>query len=137
MNYTKALAMCGAALVAATAITTTASPVDARPYTHPYSNVTVVAHPGDYLVRHVSYADLNLASNPDVHILNRRVDNAVNDVCTEVAMESYQFTKQECAGDSWDRARPQVYQAVRRAREIAATGSSSIAAVAITIGLGD
>src|SRR4051794_848939 len=114
MNYTKALAMCGAALVAATAIATTATPVDARPYTyaHPYSNVTVVAHPGDYLVRRVSYADLNLASSPGVAILHNRVDNAVNDVCTEVEIQSYQFTHQECSEDSWDRARPQVYQAV-------------------------
>ena len=133
MNYTKALAMCGAALIAAAAIATTATPLHARPI----KNVTVVARPGEYLTRHVSYADLNLASRPDVRTLNHRVDYAVNDVCTEVAMDSYQFTKQECARDSWDRARPQIERAVQRAREIAATGSSSIAAVAITIGLGD
>lgn len=133
MNYAKALAMCGAALIAATAIATTATPVHARPL----KNVTVVARSGDYVVRHVSYADLNLASRPDVKILTRRVDYAVNDVCTEVAMQSYQFTMQECAGDSWNRARPQIDRAVLRARQIAATGSSTIAAVAITVGLGD
>jgi UrcA family protein len=133
MNYAKALAMCGAALIAATAIATTATPVHARPL----KNVTVVARSGDYLVRHVSYADLNLASRPDVQILIHRVDYAVNDVCTEVMSESSQSTMQACSDDSWRRARPQINLAVRRAREIAATGSSTIAAVAITIGLGE
>jgi hypothetical protein len=61
----------------------------------------------------------------------------VNDVCTEVTAQTYQFTMQECANDSWNRARPQINLAVRRAREIAATGSSTIAAVGITVGLGD
>lgn len=133
MNYAKALAMCGAALIAATAIATTATPVHARPL----NNVTVVARPGDYALRRVSYADLNLASRPDVRVLNHRVDYAVNDVCTEVTAQTYQFTMQECANDSWNRARPQINLAVRRAREIAATGSSTIAAVGITVGLGD
>jgi UrcA family protein len=125
--------MCGAALIAATAIATTATPVHARPL----KNVTVVARPGDYVLRRVSYADLNLAARPDVRILNHRVDYAVNDVCTEVMANSYSFTMQECSNDSWGRARPQIDRAVRRAREIAATGSSTIAAVAITVGLGD
>jgi hypothetical protein len=38
-----------------------------------------------------------------------------------------------CSGLAWDGARPQILRAVQRAREIAATGSSSIAAAAITI----
>ena len=133
MNYAKALAMCGAALIAATAIATTATPVHARPL----RSVTVVARPSEAFTRHVSYADLNLASASDVGVLRGRVGYAVNDVCTDTLTESLQLTMQMCTTDSWDRARPQISRAVRRARDIAATGSSTIAAVGITVGLGD
>ena len=132
MNYAKAFALCGATLITATAIATTATPVHARPL----RNVTVVARP-ELFTRHVSYADLNLASASDVQILRGRVGNAVDGVCTDTVGESFQLTMQQCTDGSWDRARPQMARAAERARDIAATGSSSIAAVAITIGLGD
>jgi hypothetical protein len=45
----------------------------------------------------------------------------------------YRFEMHRCSGLAWDGARPQILRAVQRAREIAATGSSSIAAAAITI----
>ncbi len=38
-----------------------------------------------------------------------------------------------CDTSAWGGARPQIARAVQRAREIAATGSSTIAAAAITI----
>lgn len=131
MNYAKALAMCGATLIAAAAIATTATPVHARTQ----RPVTVVASPSEYLTRRVSYADLDLAAKPDLRVLHQRVGYAVNDVCNEVMGEpSTQFTMQECTKDSWSRAQPQIYRAVQRARQIAATGTSSIAAAAIIIG---
>jgi UrcA family protein len=133
MNYAKALAMCGATLIAATAIMTTATPVHARPL----RTVTVVARPAEAYTRHVSYADLNLASTPAVAVLRSRVSYAVRDVCRESIANAFQLTMQQCSSDSWNGARPQVARAVRRAQEIAATGSSSIAAAAITIGMAD
>jgi UrcA family protein len=132
MNYARALAFCGATLITATVIGTTATSVHARPV----RSVTVVARPADSFTRHVSYADLNLASASDVQILRGRVGNAVDGVCTDTLNESFQLTMEECTSGSWNRARPQIARAARRARDIAASGSSSIAAVAITIGLG-
>lgn len=129
MNYVKALAMCGATLIAAASFAVTA-PVHA----HSARPVTVVGHRSDVVTRYVTYADLNLASAPDVSILKDRVGFAVNDVCDEaVGRNSWDF--RGCTYDSWADARPQIARAVKRAREIASTGSSSIAAVAITIDL--
>ena len=58
MNYAKALAMCGATLIASVGLGTVAAPVHARPL----GKVTVIAPPRDVYTRTVSYADLNLAS---------------------------------------------------------------------------
>jgi hypothetical protein len=40
-----------------------------------------------------------------------------------------------CRGYAWRGAKPQIASAIERAQQIAATGSSTIAAVAITIAL--
>jgi UrcA family protein len=130
MNYARALAMCSATVTAAAVIVGITAPVQAQPA----PSVTVIARPADQLTRSIDYADLNLATDSGVQVLNSRVSYAVNDVCRLLMTESYQDSMQECTSDSLDRARPQVSMAVQRAREIAATGSSSIAAVAITIG---
>jgi UrcA family protein len=130
MNYSRALAMCGATLVAAVAIGTVAYPVEARGA----PTVEVVAHPEDLVVRRVSYADLNLGSAPGERTLNRRVAGAVMDVCSEaVGGNSTDLVYRDCAIGAWRAARPQISLAVERARQIAATGTSSIAAVAITV----
>ena len=131
MNYAKAIALCGAALTAAVAVGVAAFPVHAA---GPRA-VVVIANPDDYVTRHVSYADLNLASAPGERTLNRRVGSAVSDVCSEaVGGSSTGLQYRDCTIGAWGRARPQVSLAVQRARDIAANGSSLIAAVAITIG---
>ena len=133
MNYAKALAMCGATLIAAVSLGTTASSVHARPL----GKVTVTAPPRDVYTRTVSYADLNLASLPGEQMLGKRVRSAVSDVCTDAVGRANRIDFRDCSFDSWTRAHPQMTAAVRRAREIAANGYSSIAAAAITIQIGD
>jgi len=131
MSYSRALSMCGATLVAAVAIGTVAYPLEARPG----PTLEVVAHPDDYVVHRVSYADLNLASAPGERTLGRRVAGAVVDVCNEAGGgNSTDLVYRDCATAAWRGARPQISLAVQRAHEIAATGSSSIATVAITVG---
>ena len=129
MNFIKVLAVCGVSLVAAVA----ASPVDAKPP----ARILVVANPADYLIRHVSYADLNLASAPGERSLHRRIAFAVNNLCDEALGEpsssSNTFAYQECTGSAWNGAGPQITAAVNRAREISTAGTSLVAASAITI----
>jgi UrcA family protein len=85
----------------------------------------------------VSHADLNLADSDHQTKLNRRVTGAVNRVClfeeTQVGLQDIGYYS--CADDAWDSATPQIAQAVQRAKDIAMTGQSSIAATAITINL--
>lgn len=89
----------------------------------------------DARTERVSYADLNLAQRSDERKLVRRVTGAIRRVCQ---IEHSQAGLQDsdyyvCADGAWDGARPQIAQAVTRAKEIAVTGQSSIAAAAITI----
>jgi UrcA family protein len=82
----------------------------------------------------VSYRDLNLAAARDERILKRRVGGAAREVCTRedlAAINDLGFVP--CVSDAWKGARPQIAMAVRRAQEIAATGTSSIPMVAIAI----
>ena len=96
--------------------------------------VIVRAPPDDIPTRRVTYADLNLASLAAEKTLNRRVGSAVLDVCKEsVGVQPMPFVEQSCRDWAWHGARPQVARAVQRAHEIASTGTSSIAATAITI----
>ena len=85
----------------------------------------------------VGYADLNLASASGKQTLMRRVSGAVYQVCDqplagELGLESRSEVS-SCRSFAWRGARPQVDLAVERAQQIARTGSSSIAAAAITI----
>jgi UrcA family protein len=95
--------------------------------------VVVYAQPSDVRVEHVSYADLDLAQGKAA--LERRVAGAVRHVCLfDDSHDGLQdFGYYSCADGAWDKAEPQIAQAVTRAREIALTGQSSIAATAITI----
>lgn len=130
MNYAKGIAFCGATLIAAVAVGSATFPLHgATP-----RGLVVVAHPEDYVTRHVSYADLNLASAPGERALNRRVGTAVANVCAEAVAGTFtSFEYRDCESGAWGRARPQVSLAVQRAHEIASNGSSVIAAVAITV----
>lgn len=102
------------------------------------SRQVVVTAPRDEALptRHVTYADLNLAVQADQARLHRRIGIAVRDVCREsVGLMPPRFLEQECKSIAWAGARPQVDRAVQRAREIAATGTSPIAAGSIMISL--
>jgi UrcA family protein len=130
MNYGKALVACGAILVASAAIGVTAAPVHARSP----GSVVIVAHSDNFVVRRVSYADLNIASEPGVRDLTHRVGWAVVDVCNDAtAAPAMSFELRNCKTKAWGAARPQISLAVQRAHEMASTGTSSIAAAAITI----
>ena len=90
--------------------------------------------PKDQIRRTVSYRDLNLATSIGERTLNRRVDSAVASLCVEaVGAVANETLEMKCQRDSWYGARPQIARAVERAKELAATGKSSIAAVAIAI----
>ncbi len=126
MLLKKSLCMSGA--IAITAIELLAiSPASAK---DPPLVVTAEPLP----TRNVSFADLNLASAADARTLHRRVGEAVNEVCQISPGPSQQrFDDLDCSASAWAGARPQIDRAVLRAKEIAATGSSSIAATAITV----
>jgi UrcA family protein len=101
--------------------------------------VFVIA-PADLVTRHVSYADLNLASIAGERALDRRVGTAVTDLCLDATggndgSPKFKMSMIRCSGEAWSGARPQMTRAVQRARDIAATGSSSIAATALVISL--
>jgi UrcA family protein len=84
----------------------------------------------------VSYADLDLALRSHERKLNYRVAGAVKRVCLYEDRNGLPDSDYySCANDAWEGAGPQIAQAVARAKEIALTGKSSIAAAAITIGV--
>ena len=135
MGYGKLLAMCAAIAISSGGLFLVASPALGR------SPIVVTApQPENLVVRRVSYADLNLAAAAGQSALNGRVAGAVRDLCTE-ATGGYdssillRYNMQSCSREAWSSARPQIAQAVQRAQEIAFTGTSSLAAVAITISL--
>lgn len=87
----------------------------------------------DQLTTRVGYGDLDLATASGQRRLHWRVSGAVNEVCAPLSGMHFRITQQQCRSFAWNGARPQMALAVRRAQEIAARGSSNIAAVAITI----
>ncbi len=87
----------------------------------------------DRITTRVGYGDLDLATAPGQRRLHWRVSGAVARVCAPLDGMHFQVTLHECRTFAWNGARPQMALAVRRAQEMAATGSSSIAAAAITI----
>ena len=93
----------------------------------------VTAPDPDAPTRRVSYADLNLASLQGEKVLIRRVGGAVTGVCQEATNGMGYAERGKCYSFAWRGARPQIEQVVQRAREIALTGRSSIAAAAITL----
>lgn len=127
MPYTRILSLCAACALTGAGLMTFESPALGK------NPVTVEAPRTDAISTRVSYADLNLASLGGAATLHRRVGSAVNWVCVETNPGSVQFEKQGCRNFAWKGARPQIARAVQRAREMASTGQSSIAAAAITL----
>lgn len=104
------------------------------------SHIVVTAPSDEVVGRHITYADLNLATTQGERTLNRRVAYGVNDLCGEAGGPSdgsFAFKRfmTNCSNTAWDQARPQIALAVERAREIASTGMSAITAAAVTISL--
>jgi UrcA family protein len=133
MNYPKAFSSCAATAVTAIGL------LAATPAASKGAPVFVTA-PTDTVSRHVSYADLNLASVAGESMLNRRVGSAVTDLCLDATggndgSPNFKLSMIRCDRAAWNGAQPQIDRAVRRARDIATTGFSSIAAAAITISL--
>lgn len=133
MTYSNILSFTGAVAITLGGLFLVAPPASSKA-------PILVAAPADVVVRHISYADLNLASAPGERTLNRRVGGAVRDLCLEATggndgSFSFRYTMHKCNKRAWSDARPQIKRAVQRAQDIAATGTSPIAAVAITIAL--
>jgi UrcA family protein len=134
MEYNKFLTACAAVAIAVGGVTVLAPPASGR------VQPLVVTANADIITSRISYLDLNLASAPGQLTLNRRVEGAIGNLCTE-ATAAYDgnfrtgIANRKCRNSAWDQARPQIARAVQRANEIASTGASTIAASAITIAL--
>lgn len=94
--------------------------------------VTGIAEP-DVLSERVFYGDLDLASERGAKALNYRVSGAVKRVCAPLDERLRVHEMFACRGYAWDGAKPQIDLALTRAQELAATGTTSIAPVAILI----
>src|SRR5690242_16877808 len=134
MKLSKALLACAAVLVTAGGALGSASPASAK------VQRLIVTAPAESVSRHISYADLNLASAEGERTLVHRVASGVNDLCLDGSGGNdggfvYKNYMKRCSGSAWDQARPQMARAVQRAHEIASTGTSSIAATALTISI--
>lgn len=130
MTYSKLLGMLAAVAVTSAGLFAFTAPVSAKG-----KPIVVVARQAeDVPTRRVSYADLNLASLSGEKMLTRRVTGAVRSVCNESVGDGGNVHDYfDCRSFAWAGARPQMTLAIQRARQIARAGSSSIAAVAITI----
>ena len=132
MTYSKMISTFTAIAVTATGMFLVAPPASAK------ERPVIVTAPTQMVVRRISYADLNLASASGEKRLHNRVGGAVRDLCNEAtggrdgSMSAF-FALQSCGNDAWDQANPQIARAVLRAHQIASTGSTSIAAAAISI----
>jgi len=134
MTYRKILSLGGAVAI------TLGSSFIIAPAASGKSGPIVVVAPDDLVVRRISYADLNLASATGERTLNWRVSGAVSDLCLDATggndgSFSFKSNMMRCGDRAWGEARPQIGRAVQRAHDIASTGASPIAAVAITISL--
>ncbi len=129
--FTKIIFAAASVAITGAAFTALAPEASAKART---ATVTAANDP-DLVTRRVSYADLNLASLPGERALNRRVGSAVDSVCSEILHLGDFFADTRCRIKLWSGARPQISSAVMRARQIAQTGHSSIAAAAITLSL--
>ena len=100
--------------------------------------VIVTADPS-LAIRHVRFADLNLASASGERRLQDRVAKAVSSLCDQVTghIEGTYLVNSpdgKCRMAAWKQADPQIARATQRARDMASTGVSPVAAAAaITI----
>ena len=133
MNYVRAITFCAAVAITSGGLFLMASPAIGRP-------PIIVQAPAEVVVRHISYADLNLAAAPGQQVLKWRVGAAVRDLCDEAlggdnGSTAYKYNRPRCSNDAWAQARPQFDRAVLRAQQLASTGTTTLAATAFTISL--
>lgn len=93
----------GTLLVGAIAV-----PAHAQPGSGP---VTVTAH-SDQLTRVVAYGDLSLATHHGRHVLMRRVNIAIDQVCPKQDEYGIGLDAAGCQDFAWSGARPQIEQAM-------------------------
>jgi len=134
MKYANAFSVAAAVALTAGGILALAGPARGK---SPQTYVVTAPSP-DTVSRHITYADLNLASSAGQSTLVHRVRYGVSDLCNEVTggndgSNTYKVHVMTCSTSAWNQANPQIERAVQRAREIASTGSSTIAAAALTI----
>lgn len=132
MFYHKFLAISGAVGITAVGLFLLAPPASGK--TAP---VVVTGHE-DIISRHISYADLNLASAAGERTLNSRVGGAIIGLCNDVTTQMsgsywYRLIDGRCTAAAWSQATPQIATALERARGIAFNGASNLAAAQITI----
>jgi UrcA family protein len=126
-DLAKHLLAASAAVLAASSAVIAASAAEAK-------DITVYAEPeGEALTRTIKYADLNLAEEAGQRSLKGRVSRAVRFVCGPFDVRVQATQRRECIDFAWSGARPQMAQAVQRAQQLAANGSSNIAPVSIAV----
>lgn len=124
-----------AALAAASLSLSLASPAMASDQP---DNVVVRGEPAERVVRHVRFADLNLAQPSQQRKLGARVSYAVRSLCSEATGEGADpLLTLRCRNEAWDSARPQIAQAILRAEQLAQTGRSDIRIAAIDLAARD
>ena len=132
MDYIKLLSACVAVGITGGSFAVVATPVHAK------SPIVVVAD-ADIVTRHISYADLNLASSSGETTLHRRVGGGIQSLCLEATGGDLSFIVESLEPQvpnlRLEPGTPQIALAVQRSHDIALTGASPIAAVAITIDL--
>jgi UrcA family protein len=87
----------------------------------------------DRLTERVSHRDLNLAAASGQKSLHLRVRSAVRRVCSPLDGTNLRAQQQQCRSFAWAGAKPQMARAVEQAQQLAATGSTSLAEVAIAV----
>ena len=97
--------------------------------------VVVTAEPEpEAATRRVTYADLDLATQLGERALVRRVSSAVKEVCREeLGPWPLYYAETSCRMLTWRDTKPQVAQAIARARGMAAVSSPGVAAAAIVV----
>ena len=96
--------------------------------------IVVTGPSTDVITRDVSYRDLNLASRRDERRFTIRVSETVNEVCDSLSPTGRVHIQTVCRTEAWRGVRPQIAQAVRRARQqMAGADQSATAMGAITL----
>jgi UrcA family protein len=133
MSYPRLISFSAATVIAAVELLLLTPPAHGR-------SPIVVSAPAAVVTRHVSYADLNLASVDGEKRLEHRVSFAIYDLCDEATggrngTMTVNLSIGQCGRTAWSQARPQIVRAVARAYEIVRTGTSNLAATAVAITL--